>query len=214
MIWIDTQALETEDNPQAALAQLQQKEWIDGIIIPGGFGERGIEGMIQVARFARENNVPLLWICLWLQVAVIDFMRHVCGEKHAHSTEFVPACKVPVIAMMNSQQGVTDKWWTMRLGSYPAQLSINSLAFTLYNANRIQERHRHRYEVNPAYHETLQHHGLTLSGMSPDGSLVEHIELSGHPYFIATQAHPEFLSRVEKPHPLFVGLVEACLKRK
>lgn len=170
--------------------------------------------MIQVARFAREQNVPLLWICLWLQVSVIEFMRNVCGYKKANSTEFEENCKEPAIAIMENQKAVTHKWWTMRLGEYPAKLSAGSLAFNLYNANIISERHRHRYEVNPSFHEVLEHYGMKISWLSPDGFLAEFIELPTHPYFIATQAHPEFLSRVEKPHPLFVWLVDAVIKWK
>jgi len=167
--------------------------------------------MIHVAQFARENNVPLLGICLGLQVSVIEFMRNACGEKKAHSTEFDEHTSCPVVAIMENQKSVTHKGGTMRLGEYPAQLSVGSLAFSLYNTNMVSERHRHRYEVNPIYHETLEHYGMCLSGMSPDGMLVEFIELPNHPYFIATQAHPEFLSRVEKPHPLFAGLVKAAI---
>ena len=211
--WLDTEALEKSSDPQWALLKLRSEWNIDGIIIPGWFGERWVEWMIEVARFARENNVPLLGICLWLQVSVIEFMRNICGEKNAHSTEFNPDTKSPVIAIMDHQKAILEKWWTMRLGAYPANLSVWSLAFNLYNSNKISERHRHRYEVNPSYHELLEHYGMKLSGMSPDGALVEFIELPHHPYFIATQAHPEFLSRVEKPHPLFVGLIEAVVKK-
>lgn len=212
--WIDTEALEKVEDPQAELAKIQSEWKLDWIIIPWWFGERGIEWMIDVAEFARKNNVPLLWICLWLQVSVIEFMRNVCDFKKANSTEFDTSCKEPVIAIMENQKAVMNKWWTMRLGEYPAKLAVGSLAFKLYNSNTISERHRHRYEVNPSYHEVLEQYGMKISWLSPDGFLAEFIELPNHPYFIATQAHPEFLSRVEKPHPLFLWLIEAVVKGK
>lgn len=210
---LDTEALEKSDDPQAELAKQYAAWQCNGFIIPWWFGERWVEGKIDVAEFARKNNVPLLGICLWLQVSVIEFMRNVCGYEKAHSTEFVEHCTQPAIAIMEHQKAVTNKWWTMRLGEYPAKLAVDSLAFKLYNANMISERHRHRYEVNPSYHEVLEQYGMKISWLSPDGFLAEFIELPNHPYFIATQAHPEFLSRVEKPHPLFVWLIEASLKK-
>lgn len=215
IFWLDTEALEKQADPQAYLTQLRAEWKIDGIIIPGGFGERGVEGMVSVVQFAREQKVPLLGICLGLQVSVIEYMRHVCDYPKAHSTEFDEHTPVPVVAIMENQRVVTHKWGTMRLGEYPAKLSVGSLAFSLYNRNTISERHRHRYEVNPLYHEVLEDAWLRLSGMSPDWLLVEFVELpqEQHPYFIATQAHPEFLSRVEQPHPLFVGLVGAVVKK-
>ncbi len=214
IFWLDTEALEKQEDPQAYMKSLRDEWKIDGIIIPWWFGDRWVEWMIDVAQFARENNVPLLGICLWLQVSVIEFMRNVCGYKKANSTEFDQACKEPVIAIMEHQKAVTHKWWTMRLGEYPAKIDVGTLAFNLYNSNMISERHRHRYEVNPSYHEVLEQYGMKISWLSPDGFLAEFIELPTHPYFIATQAHPEFLSRVEKPHPLFAGLVEAVVKQK
>jgi CTP synthase len=212
VVWIDTDALESQGDMQAALQQRVDDDVIDAMIIPWWFGGRGVEGMIEVARYCREKNMPMLWICLGLQVSVIEFLRNVCGYPRAWSMEFDPTCKEPAIAIMEDQKLVMTKWGTMRLGLYPAQLSVPSLAFDLYGTNTIHERHRHRYEVNPLYHELLEQGGMKLSGMSPDRLLVEFIELpqSKHPYFIATQAHPEFLSRVEKPHPLFVGLVRSA----
>ncbi len=213
IFWLDTEALEKQTNQQAYLAWLRAEWKIDGIIIPGWFGERGVEWMISVAQFARENKVPLLGICLGLQVSVVEYMRHVCGYDKAHSTEFDEHTSCPAVAIMENQKVVTHKWGTMRLWEYPAKLSVWSLAFNLYNSNIISERHRHRYEVNPMYHEVLEQAWMCLSWLSPDGLLVEFVELPKvqHPYFIATQAHPEFLSRVEKPHPLFVGLVGAVV---
>jgi CTP synthase len=207
--WLDTEALEKQDNPQEYLKKLYADKVFDGILIPWGFGGRWVEWMIDVARFCRENTVPMLGICLGLQVSVIEFIRNVVKYPKANSMEFVEDCKEPVIAMMKDQITIVNKWWTMRLWEYPARLSVWTKVFSLYNANMISERHRHRYEVNPTYHDELDHFGMKVSGVSPDGMLVEFIELPNHPYFVATQAHPEFLSRVEKPHPLFVGLIDA-----
>jgi CTP synthase len=195
------------DSEKKAISQLRR---LDGILVPGGFGYRGIEGKINAIKYARENNVPFLGICLGLQSAVIEFARNVCGLSGANSTEFDENTPHPVIDLMLKQRDITDKGGTMRLGLYPANLQKGSLAAKLYNANKIQERHRHRYEVNIKYHKALESNGLVLSGMSPDGKLAEMIELPTHPYFIGSQFHPEFKSRPTRPHPLFAGLVAAA----
>lgn len=184
---------------------------IKWFVVPGGFGSRGIEGKINVANYCRVNTIPYLWLCLWLQIAVISFARHMCGLATANSTEFNEATQNPVVAIMEEQKAIANKWWTMRLGNYEAVLKIWSKVHELYEQETIQERHRHRYEVNPIYHTILQNNWMILSGMSPDGKLVEYIELSDHPYYIATQSHPEFNSRIDRPHPLFVGLIKACI---
>lgn len=184
---------------------------IDGIVVPGGFGIRGIEGKIKAIKFARENKIPFLGLCLGLQCAVIEFGRNKCSLKNANSTEFDPKTKHPIIDILPEQKTITDKGGTMRLGSFPAKLQKGSLISKLYKNIQISERHRHRYEVNPDYHSLLKKNGMVLSGMSPNGKLVEFIELPTdiHPYFVATQAHPEFKSRPTRPAPLFDGLIKA-----
>ncbi|HXG45181.1 MAG TPA: CTP synthase [Gemmatimonadales bacterium] len=187
----------------------------DGLLIPGGFGVRGIEGMIQAIRWARENELPFFGICLGLQVAIIEFARHVCGMAHTNSTEFEPECPEPVIALMASQKNVSDLGGTMRLGAYPAKLRPGSKAWEAYGrAAEISERHRHRWEVSNAYRDVLAEHGLRLSGVSPDGGLVEVIELPHHPWFLGCQFHPELKSRPNRPHPLFAGFIGAALRRR
>jgi len=186
---------------------------IDGILVPGGFGERGIEGKIVAARYARENRVPYLGLCLGMQIATIEFARHVCGLEGANSTEFATDPPHPVIAILEEQKTVTKKGGTMRLGSYPCDLRPGSLAARLYGQATIHERHRHRFEFNPDYRERLEACGLVVSGASPDGHLAEIIELPKHPFFIASQFHPEFLSKPTKPHPLFHGFIAAALER-
>ena len=200
----------------AAAAARRALRTFDGILVPGGFGARGVEGKIEAIRYARENKVPLLGICLGMQCAVIEFARHVVGWSDAHSTEFDPATKHPVIDLMESQRGVTQKGGTMRLGAYPCILKKGSLAARLYRTDQISERHRHRYELamDSEARKALEEAGLRVSGVSPDGSLAEIVELPGHPYFIAGQFHPEFKSRPAAPHPLFLGLVTAALARK
>jgi len=187
---------------------------IHGVIVPGGFGSRGAEGKIKVIQYCRENNIPFLGICYGLQMAVIEFARNVCGISFANSTEIDILCKDPVIDILEEQRDVKNKGGTMRLGAYPAIVLQDSKVYSLYNSEKIFERHRHRYEVNPKYHEVLKEKGLVFSGVSPDGSLVEFIELKDHPYFVATQAHPELKSKLLSPAPLFSGLVEAALKKK
>jgi CTP synthase len=185
-------------------------EDLDGIVIPGGFGYRGVEGKVQAIRFARENGVPLLGLCLGLQCSVIEFARNVLGMTDANSTEFDPTTPHAVIDLMASQEDVEDKGGTMRLGLYAAKLAEGSRVRELYGQELVYERHRHRWEVNNRYRKDLESAGMRLSGMSPDDNLVEYIELVDHPYFVGTQAHPEFRSRPDAPHPLFAGLVQAA----
>jgi len=201
---------EIEKNPE--ILEKLKKEWfVDGIIVPGWFGKRWIKWMMEAVKFARENNIPFLWICLGMQVAVMEFAKNVCKLEDVNSEEFDENAKNKVIALMEEQKNIKNLWWTMRLGHYEAVLEKWSLAYKLYGEEKILERHRHRYEVNPAYHKILQEKWLVLSWKSPNWKLVEFIELKNHPYFIATQAHPEFQSSLQKAHPLFVGLVKASL---
>ncbi|HYT30341.1 MAG TPA: CTP synthase [Actinomycetota bacterium] len=186
----------------------------DGILVPGGFGIRGVEGKVEAIRFARERGVPFLGLCLGLQCAVIEFARNVCGLEGANSSEFEPAAPHAVIDLLPDQHGVVDMGGSMRLGSYPCRLAPGSRAGDAYGAAEIHERHRHRYEVNPGYHAILQEHGLVFSGVSPDGRLVEIIELPDHPYFVAGQFHPELKSRPTRPHPLFREFVGAALAHR
>jgi CTP synthase len=186
-------------------------ENIDAILVPGGFGERGIEGKISTARYARENKIPFLGICLGMQCAVIEFARNVCGLEGANSAEFDQETPYPVVHLMPDQEGVENKGGTMRLGTYPCQLAPESLVRKYYGQKLIDERHRHRYEINNDYRDLLQKHGLKISGLSPDQKLVEIIELAQHPWFVACQFHPEFKSRPNRPHPLFAGLIENAL---
>jgi len=183
---------------------------LDGVLVPGGFGIRGVEGKIQAIRYARENGIPFLGLCLGLQCAVVEYSRHVLGLSHAHSTEFDPVSPDPVIDLMDNQKDVSDKGGTMRLGLYPAKLAEGSLARDLYNSEVVYERHRHRWEVNNKYRVPLEDAGLAMSGTSPDGRLVEFVEIPSHPFFIATQAHPELISRPDEPHPLFDGFIAAA----
>lgn len=183
---------------------------LDGIIVPGGFGERGVEGMIAAARIAREHGIPYLGICLGMQVMVIEFARHVLGLSDAHSTEISLGTSAPVIALMAEQMDVIDLGGTMRLGACPAMLQEDSVVAKLYGATVVSERHRHRYEFNSRYREQYEEAGMRCSGTSPDGRLVEFVEIGDHPFFVGTQAHPEFKSRPDRPHPLFLGLVKAA----
>jgi CTP synthase len=188
-------------------------EGLDGILVPGGFGERGTEGKITSIQYAREQNIPFFGICLGMQLAVVEYARHVLGLTGAMSREFDPEPSHPVIEMMNEQRDIVDKGGTMRLGSYPCDLKGNSLAAKVYGSKRIDERHRHRYEVNPQYHKDLEKGGLVISGMSPDRVLAEIVELEDHPWFLGCQFHPEFKSRPLSPHPLFAAFVEAATQR-
>jgi CTP synthase len=185
-----------------------------GLLIPGGFGVRGVEGMLSAIRWARENGLPFFGICLGLQTAVIEFARNVCALEHAHSAEWERETDDPVICLMDSQRQVTDLGGTMRLGAYTARLKPGSRAAEIYGAQEISERHRHRYEVNNAYRDLFAEKGMSVSGVSPDGNLVEMVELPGHPYFVATQAHPELKSRPDHPHPLFASFVAGALARR
>lgn len=203
--WVDSEELNVENVATVF-------EGIHGIIVPGGFGSRGTEGKILAIQYARTKNVPFLGICLGMQLAIVEYARNVMGLKDAASIELDPDTTNPVIALMPDQNGVSDIGGTLRLGAYPCILKEDSLAKQLYGIQEISERHRHRYEVNNDYREALTEAGLTLSGISPDGKIIEMIEISKHPYFIATQAHPEFKSRPDQAHPLFKGLVEAAIK--
>lgn len=186
----------------------------DGIIVPGGFGNRGIEGKIQAIKYARKNKIPFLGICLGMQMAVVEFARNVLGIKDANSEEFDEICENPVIHIMYDQKDVTKKGGTMRLGAYPCKIKKNSLAEKIYKSDEISERHRHRFEYNNDYRDRMEEAGLEVSGTSPDGRLVEIVEIKEHPYFIACQFHPEFKSRPERPAPLFSGLVKAIIEEK
>jgi CTP synthase len=186
----------------------------DGLLVPGGFGVRGVEGMVEAIRWARENGMPFFGICLGMQAAVIEFARNVLELDDSHSSEFAPECEHPVISLMESQQHVTDMGGTMRLGAYPCRLRPGSLAAEMYGVPEISERHRHRYEFANAYREQFTSHGMRLSGISPDGALVEIIELPSHPWFVGCQFHPELKSRPTRPHPLFSGFVAASLKAR
>ncbi len=188
-------------------------EGLDGVVIPGGFGERGLEGKIAAAGYAREHGLPCLGLCLGLHMMVVEFARSVVGLEGANSRELAPATPHAVIDLMDDQLGVQDKGATMRLGAYPALLKPGSRVAGIYGAEIVSERHRHRYELNPRYRDRLEAAGLSCSGTSPDDRLVEFIELPGHPFWIGTQAHPEFKSRPDRPHPLFRGLVGAALNR-
>jgi CTP synthase len=205
--WVDAEQLNDETAPLLL-------NGIDGIVVPGGFGYRGIEGKIVAIKYARENGIPLLGLCLGLQCAVIEFARNVCGLDGANSTEFDEGTRHPVIALMDEQRRVVQKGGTMRLGAYPCFLKPGTKIAEIYGTHLVYERHRHRYEVNPRYHEILERHGMVLGGISPDGKLVEAIELSDHPFFVATQFHPEFKSRPNRPHPLFASFIGASLKQK
>lgn len=209
--WIESDLFEVSDlDPQEALGDA------DGVIIAPGFGGRGIEGKIKALTYVRENGIPFLGICLGLQLAVIEYAREVCGLEGATSEEFATDAPLdcPVIHFMPDQDNLREKGGTMRLGSYACQLTAGTLAYELYGRSPIEERHRHRYEVNNDFRELLIQNGLVVSGVSPNYSLVEMIELPDHPFYIATQAHPEFKSRPNRPAPLFQGLVAAALKRK
>lgn len=204
--WVDSELL-SNGNVEEVLGDM------DGILVPGGFGDRGIEGKITAIEFARTQNIPFLGLCLGMQLSIVEFARHVVGYRDAHSIELDPHTTHPVIALMPEQDGIEDIGGTLRLGSYPCTLKKDSLAFRLYGAASIEERHRHRYEVNNDYRNALTEHGMLLSGISPDGRIVEMVELPDHPFFIGTQGHPELKSRPNRPHPLFAGLVGASLKR-
>lgn len=202
--WIDADDIE-KGNPQEIL------EGLDGILVPGGFGGRGIEGKIMAIQFARENQIPFLGICLGLQCAVIEYARNVLGLPDANSSEIQINGKTPVIDLLPDQQNLDEKGGTMRLGAYPCTIKKGTLVHKIYQRDNISERHRHRYEVNPQYHDQLLGADLIFSGINPDKGLVEIIELKGHPWFLACQFHPEFRSNPRQPHPIFTHFIEACL---
>jgi CTP synthase len=187
---------------------------IDGVLVPGGFGYRGIPGKIEAVRFAREQDVPFFGICLGLQCAVIEFARNVLHLEDANTTEIDPDCRHPVVCMLDEQYDITHLGGTMRLGAYPCDLVEGSRAHQAYGSTQIQERHRHRYEFNNQYRAQFAEHGMVFSGTSPDGQLVEVVELGRHPWFVAVQCHPEFKSKPTKAHPLFEGFVRASLARR
>ncbi|MDO5590138.1 MAG: CTP synthase [Lachnospiraceae bacterium] len=203
--WIDSETV-TEENVDTLLGD------VSGVLIPGGFGHRGIDGMLQAIKYARTHNVPFLGLCLGMQLSIVEFARNVIGYRDAHSAELNPDTTHPIIHIMPEQEGIEDIGGTLRLGSYPCVLDKTSTAYSLYGSEEIHERHRHRYEVNNDYRDVLTANGMKLSGLSPDGRIVEMIEIPEHPWFVATQAHPELKSRPNRPHPLFRGFVEAALK--
>jgi len=208
MEWLPSDEFTGQDRARSLL------EGYDGLLVPGGFGERGVEGMVQAVRWARENTLPFFGICLGLQTAIIEFARNVCQLDGTHSCEFEAECENPVIALMDSQRNVTDLGGTMRLGAYPCVLKPGSKAAQIYGTDQISERHRHRYEVNNAYRDILKEFGMRCSGLSPDGSLVEVIEVPGHPWFVGCQFHPELKSRPMNPHPLFASFIRAVYEHK
>ena len=199
--------------PDAATAQ-RMLQGFHGLLVPGGFGVRGIEGMVQAIRAAREMRVPFFGICLGMQVAIIEFARDVAGLDDSNSSEFAPECHHPVVALMESQQKVTDMGGTMRLGAYPCRLAKGSRAAEAYGSFEVSERHRHRYEVANAYRDQFVEKGMRLSGLSPDGQLVEMVELADHPWFVGCQFHPELQSRPTRPHPLFAGFIGAAVRQR
>lgn len=204
--WINSEEL-TEQNADELLRD------VGGILVPGGFGHRGIDGKIAAIKYARENKVPFLGLCLGMQLSIVEFARNVVGWNDAHSAELDPSTTHPVIHLMPDQDGIEDIGGTLRLGSYPCELAKSSKARELYGQDIIHERHRHRYEVNNYYRDDLEKNGMSLCGLSPDGRIVEMLEIPDHPWFIATQAHPEFKSRPNHPHPLFDGFIEAAMAR-
>ena len=205
--WIDSETV-TSENVEELLGDC------NGVLVPGGFGSRGIEGKILAIQYARTHGVPFLGLCLGMQLTIVEYARNVIGYTDAHSVELDPNTTHPVIALMPDQNGVEDIGGTLRLGAYPCVLDKDSRAYQLYGQENISERHRHRYEVNNDYRAVLTEHGLRLSGLSPDGRIVEMCELTEHPFFVATQGHPELKSRPNRPHPLFKGFVEAALENK
>ncbi|PYI89894.1 MAG: CTP synthetase [Verrucomicrobia bacterium] len=208
---IDLKLIDAESLEEGVDGDLKD---VAGVLIPGGFGDRGVEGKIKAARFARENKIPYLGLCLGMQVATIEFARNVCGLEKANSTEFDKDARDPVISLLEEQREVQNKGASMRLGTWPTKIEKGSLAEKIYGSDEVLERHRHRYEFNMKYRERMREKGFEISGTSPDGSLAELIELRDHPYFLACQYHPEFQSKPNKPHPLFKGFIKAALAHK
>ena len=206
--WLSSDLFTTGDRAREILSAYH------GLLVPGGFGVRGVEGMVEAIRAARETTLPFLGICLGMQTAIIEFARNVLNLDDSHSSEFAPECENPVVSLMESQQHVTDMGGTMRLGAYPCRLARGSKAAEVYGVPEVSERHRHRYEVSNQYRDMFIEKGLRLSGLSPNGSLVEIVELVGHPWFIGCQFHPELQSRPTRPHPLFAGLIAAAMREK
>ncbi len=205
--WVDSETV-TEENVHEILSD------VTGILVPGGFGDRGINGKIIAIKYARENRIPFLGLCLGMQLSIVEYARNVLGYEDAHSVELNPQTTHPVIHLMPDQDGIEDIGGTLRLGSYPCVLDKTSKAYEVYGEETIHERHRHRYEVNNDYRNVLTEHGVKLSGISPDGRIVEMIEIEEHPWFVATQAHPELKSRPNRPHPLFKGFVRAAVEQE
>ncbi|MCL2008260.1 MAG: CTP synthase, partial [Treponema sp.] len=202
--WIDSEDL-SEKGAEALLNK------VNGVIIPGGFGDRGIEGKIEACRYARENDIPFLGICLGMQIAVIEFARNICSLSKANSTEFDSNTNDPVIHYMSGQEGKLNSGGTMRLGAYPCRITANTKLRAVYGTEEISERHRHRFEFNNDYRKLLSESGMTLCGTSPDGNLIEAVEIADKKFFIGVQFHPEFKSRPNRPHPIFLGLLKASL---
>jgi CTP synthase len=208
---IDLELVDAESLQDGVHGQFKD---VSGVLIPGGFGLRGVEGKIKAARFAREHKMPFLGLCLGMQVATIEFARNACGIKEANSTEFDKNAKEPVISLLEEQRGVKNMGASMRLGTWPTNIAKDSLAAKLYGSTEVMERHRHRYEFNCLFEKTLTERGLEIVGRSLDGKFVEIIELPSHPWYVAVQFHPEFKSKPLKPHPLFAGFVEASHRHK
>jgi CTP synthase len=206
--WVNSEDCVDDETSEALLSG------VDAIVVPGGFGHRGIEGKINVVKYARTHHVPFLGLCLGMQVSVIEFARNVAHLERANSVEFEPKADQPVVALMEDQKNLAEKGGTMRLGQYPCHLVKNSKAAEAYGADVVMERHRHRYEINNDYLDILTDAGLIFSGTSPDRTLMEIIELPNHPWFVACQFHPEFKSRPDNPHPLFQGLMKVAAERK
>jgi CTP synthase len=206
---IDLELIDAESLQDGVNSQLKD---VSGVLIPGGFGLRGVEGKIKASRFAREHEIPYLGLCLGMQVATIEFARNACGIKDANSTEFDKNTTEPVISLLEEQQGVKNMGASMRLGTWPTKIAKGTLAEKIYSSTEVMERHRHRYEFNMKYRDQMNEKGFVISGTSPDGTLAELIELRDHPYFVGCQYHPEFQSKPNKPHPLFKGFIQACLE--
>ncbi|MDY6915412.1 MAG: CTP synthase [Candidatus Cloacimonadota bacterium] len=206
--WVDSEKNHSDNSIKKQLAD------VDGILVPGGFGVRGIEGKITIARYARKNKIPFFGICLGMQIAVIEFAQNVCKLENAYSTEFDEACKNPVIDLMNDQRYIDMMGGSMRLGAFPCKLKENSIAASVYKKTNISERHRHRYEFNNDYREILEKNGMQISGTSPDDLLVEIVEIKDHPFYLAVQFHPEFKSRPDLPHPIFSEFIRASVKNR
>ncbi|KAI3348023.1 CTP synthase [Clostridium botulinum] len=205
--WVNAEELEQRDVSEVLAG-------VDGILVPGGFGDRGIEGKISAIKYARENNIPFLGICLGMQCAVIEYARNVLGYDGANSSEINPSTKYPVIDIMNDQKNIENLGGTMRLGQYPCKLEVESNSYKVYNSELVSERHRHRYEFNNKFRDQIYESGMKIAGTSPDGRLVEIVEVTNHPWYVAVQFHPELKSRPNKPHPLFTGFIGAAIKQK